>query len=200
LIKVFTAVTACSVLLATACSGHSAAAVALTNQSGGACMTAPTPADWAKLLHQPTEFGLDYFTINTSQAVRVQSVDLIGGTGGLRVVNVAFVPGGGVGVFDYLGDSRDYGPAAFRNRIMMPGAVLPRIQSSEAELADNTSADDYQLVVAVLPTKEFASAQLARITFRVGNHIEMVTGRQFVSVARGTPPTCSPSSPKSTYG
>jgi hypothetical protein len=127
--------------------------------------------------------GLDYLTVNTDQPVVIEAVSLIGGAGGLRVVEASIAPGGGVGVFSYKG-TETHLPAGFRSRLKVPGATLTKSHATPDELRTNPSANSYQIVVGVVPTGAFGSARAVRLTYRAGNRSGTLVGRDFVIVSQ----------------
>jgi hypothetical protein len=143
---------------------------------------------WRKLLTYPTEFGLDYLRVQGSQPVRVEAITLVGGAGHLRLVEASIAPGGGVGVFTYTGNDQKRLPVSFRSRLAVPGAILTERHASESELRADPSANAYQVVVGVIPTSNFGSAESVRIRYRVGATTHTVTGTHFVIVSEHDSP------------
>jgi hypothetical protein len=159
---------------------------------GGACRGPAGAVTWSVLERRPTVFGLDYFTVTTKEPVVIDSVQLIGGAGGLRLVDAWFVPAGHVGVFDDSGASPVGAPSTFANRISMPDATLAKLVPTATELSSDPSAAEYQLVVGVVPTKDISSAAAARITYRVDGKTGHVTGSRYLAVTHSQADTCGP--------
>jgi hypothetical protein len=178
------ALTAVLALVVSASCGRSPSKpLLLLGEPGGACQSAADAAQWAQLQLNPTVIGLDYLTVNTDQPVVIEAVSLIGGAGGLRIVEASIAPGGGVGVFSDKG-TETHLPAGFRSRLKVPGATLTKNHATPDELRTNPSANSYQVVVGVVPTGAFGSARAVRVTYRTGNRSGTLTGRDFVIVAQ----------------
>lgn len=175
--------TGLAVLVCASCSHSTSSPLSLTGVPGGACQSSTSAAHWRELQQSPTEIGLDYLTVVGERPVTIEAVSLVGGAGGLRIVEASIAPGGGVGVFTYKGSKQTHLPAGFRSRMVVPGATLTKKHATPAELRANPSANDYQIVVGVVPTRAFGSARAVRVTYRAGKKSGMLVGRDFVVVS-----------------
>lgn len=174
-----------ALLVCASCGRSPTKPLVLIGEAGGACQSSANAAHWAELQRNPTEIGLDYLTVNSDEPVVIEAVSLIGGAGGLRVVEASIAPGGGVGVFTYKG-TETHLPAGFRSRLSVPGATLTKNHATPAELRANPSANAYQIVVGVVPTRAFSSARAVRLTYRAGERSGMLVGRDFIIVSLRT--------------
>jgi hypothetical protein len=177
------------IILVSGCSSG-ARALTLTDVPGGSCRSPAGGTTWADLQQTPTVFGLDYLKVTSDQPPRVTSIQLIGGRGGLRLVDSWFVATGGVGAFDYSGSARTYGPISFRSRVEAVGASLHKLHPSAAALDANSSVDHWQLVVAVLATSDVSSASAARITYTSNGNTWHLTGRKYLGLLRDDRVSC----------
>jgi hypothetical protein len=172
-------------LLALAGGCSEGAALTSDSEPAGACQSAPTDEEWSDLQRYPTAFGLDYFKIRGDQPVTIISVRLVGSTGGLKLVDVAFVPSGGVGgAMRYDSNRLATDPRAWRARVSMPGAVLKPLHASRQTLKATPSADDWQVVVGVLPTTELGMARGVEIVYRSGSRRRTIRGRFVLALSR----------------
>lgn len=172
-----------ALLVCASCGRSPSKPLLLIGETGGACQSSANAAHWAELQRNPTVIGLDYLTVNTDKPVVIEAVSLIGGAGGLRVVEASIAPGGGVGVFTYKG-TETHLPAGFRSRLKVPGARLTKNHATPAELRANPSANAYQIVVGVVPTRAFGSARAVSVTYRAGNRSGTLVGRDFIIVSK----------------
>ena len=184
---------AVGVLLISGCSVHvSHAGLQDEGAYTGHCFTPTDENPWTRLQKVPVEFAVNLVSVHGADSVTVTAVDLIDPVG-IRLADVAFVPGGAVG------DGNDFGdlhaatfPKMWAARKSLPNAILTPLTGADAPAKGTWSGDAlWQAVVGVVPVGAVGGQSAGiRITYKVHGHTRVFTGHARVGVRR-TFPECN---------